>query len=98
MGSTVKIRFLSANPFKIAEVTQILEPQGIEAVAVNHKIDEIQTTDVRALLRDKAIKAYQHIGRPLFVEHTGLYTEALNEFPGGLTQVFWDTLGPDRVA
>lgn len=98
MGPTVKIRFLSANPFKIAEVTQILEPQGIEAVAVNHKIDEIQTTDVRALLRDKAIKAYQHIGRPLFVEHTGLYTEALNEFPGGLTQVFWDTLGPDRVA
>jgi XTP/dITP diphosphohydrolase len=98
MQLRVKIRFLSANPFKIAEVKDILEPQGIDAVAVDHKIDEIQTTNVEALLRDKAIKAYQHVGRPLFVEHTGLYTDALNQFPGGLTQVFWDTLGADRVA
>jgi XTP/dITP diphosphohydrolase len=50
------------------------------------------------LLRDKAIKAFQFIGRPLFVEHTALYADALNQFPGGLTQVFWDTLGADRVA
>jgi XTP/dITP diphosphohydrolase len=98
MDAAMKIRFLSGNPFKIAEVKQILAPQGIEAIAVTYKIDEIQTTDVEALLRDKAIKAFQHIGRSLFVEHTGLYAEALNNFPGGLTQVFWDTLGPDRVA
>lgn len=94
----MKIRFLSSNEHKIAEVKEILSPHGIEAIAVDHKIEEIQTTDVSALLRDKAIKAFQHVGRPLFVEHTALYTEALNQFPGGLTQVFWDTLGPDRVA
>jgi XTP/dITP diphosphohydrolase len=94
----MRIRFLSANPLKIAEVKQILEPKGFEPIAVDHKIDEIQSTDVEALLRDKAIKAYQYIGRPLFVEHTGLYTHALNQFPGGLTQIFWDTLMADRVA
>jgi XTP/dITP diphosphohydrolase len=98
MQARVRIRFLSANPHKIAEVREILEPQGIEAIAVNYKIDEIQTTDVSALLRDKAIKAYQFIGRPLFVEHTALYADGLNQFPGGLTQVFWDTLEADRVA
>lgn len=94
----MKIRFLSSNPHKIAEVKEILKPRGIEAIAVDHKIDEIQTTDVRALLRDKAIKAFNFIGRPLFVEHTALYSTALNQFPGGLTQVFWDTLEADRVA
>jgi len=94
----MKVRFLSANPHKIAEVVAILGPKGIEAVAVDRKIDEIQTADVDALIRDKAIKAYQMIGRPLFVEHTGLYADALNGFPGGLTQVFWDTLEADRVA
>lgn len=93
----MKIRFLSSNERKTAEVRQILEPKGVEAIAVDHKIDEIQTMNVEALLRSKAIKAYQFIGRPLFVEHTALYAEALNQFPGGLTQVFWDTLGADRV-
>jgi XTP/dITP diphosphohydrolase len=94
----MKVRFLSANPHKIVEVKDILGPCGIEAIAVDKKIDEIQTDDVIALIRDKATKAFEIIGRPLFVEHTGLYTSALNGFPGGLTQVFWDTLGPDRVA
>lgn len=94
----MKVRFLSSNPHKVAEVCAILSPSGIDPIAVDRKIDEIQTADVTSLIRDKAIKAFQMIGRPLFVEHTGLYTAALNEFPGGLTQVFWDTLGPDRVA
>lgn len=93
----MKVRFLSGNPHKIAEVVSILSPD-IEAIAVDRKIDEIQTEDVTALVRDKAVKAFQLIGRALFVEHTGLYAEALNGFPGGLTQVFWDTLGPERVA
>ena len=34
----------------------------------------------------------------MFVEHTGLFIEALNGFPGGLTQLFWDTVGAERVA
>jgi XTP/dITP diphosphohydrolase len=32
------------------------------------------------------------------VEHTWLYLAALNGFPAGLTQIFWDTLGADKVS
>src|SRR6185436_7594766 len=50
------------------------------------------------LVKDKTLKAFRMVGRPLFVEHTGLYLSHLNGLPGGLTQIFWDTLQADRFA
>jgi XTP/dITP diphosphohydrolase len=94
----MRLRFLSNNAFKIAEVQRILGPVGIEIVPIDKKIEEIQTTDLDALVRDKCIKAFHLLGHPVFVEHTGLFIEQLNHFPGGLTQIFWDTLGADRVS
>jgi XTP/dITP diphosphohydrolase len=97
-GRAMRLRFLSSNPHKIAEARAILSPAGFELIAVERKLDEVQSGDVEFLVRDKCIKAFRLIGRPVFVEHTGLYIEALNGFPGGLTQIFWDILGAERVA
>src|SRR5918998_6303370 len=94
----MRLRFLSSNPNKIAEARAILSPAGFELISVERKLDEIQSGDVEFLVRDKCIKAFRLIGRPVFVEHTGLFIEALNGFPGGLTQIFWDRLGAERVA
>lgn len=94
----MKIRFMSGNKHKIEEVKRILAPIGVEVVSVSRKIEELQTQDVDALVRDKLIKAFQEIGRPLFVEHTGLYLRGLNDLPAGLTQIFWDRLEAKRFA
>jgi XTP/dITP diphosphohydrolase len=94
----MRLRFLSSNANKITEARAILSPAGFELVSVEKKVDGIQSGDVELLVRDKCIKAFRLIGRPVFVEHTGLYIAALNGFPGGLTQIFWDTLGAERVA
>jgi XTP/dITP diphosphohydrolase len=94
----MRLRFLSSNGQKVAEVRAILGPAGIEVVPVERKLDEIQTQDIEQLVRDKCIRAFRLIGRPVFVEHTALYIDALNGFPGGLTQLFWDTVGAERVA
>ncbi len=94
----MKIRFLSANQHKIDEVQRILSPSGVEVVPVSRKIEELQTEDVDRLVRDKLTKAFQMIGRPLFVEHTGLYLTGLNGLPAGLTQIFWDRLRAERFA
>ncbi|HDS1621894.1 TPA: non-canonical purine NTP pyrophosphatase [Stenotrophomonas maltophilia] len=94
----MKIRFMSGNDHKINEVQRILGPVGVEIVPVSRKIEELQTQDVEALVRDKLIKAFQDIGRPLFVEHTGLYLRGLNGLPAGLTQIFWDRLEARRFA
>lgn len=89
---------MSGNEHKIAEVQRILAPVGVDIVSVSRKIEELQTEDVESLVRDKLTKAFQEIGRPLFVEHTGLYLSGLNGLPAGLTQIFWDRLQADRFA
>lgn len=94
----MKIRFMSGNPHKVREVQQILAPIGVEIVPVSRKLEELQTEDVERLVRDKLIKAFELIGRPVFVEHTGLYLNGLNGLPAGLTQIFWDKLEADRFA
>ena len=94
----MKLRFLSRNSHKIAEATRILESYGIDLEASRAEVEELQTVDTDRLIRDKAMKAFEKVGHPLFVEHTGLYLEILNEFPGGLTQVFWDQLGKEKFA
>jgi XTP/dITP diphosphohydrolase len=92
----MKIRFLSANELKLAEVRTILEPVGVEVLPIARRIEEIQTENEVELVRDKLTKAFSIIGRPLFVEHTGLYLDGLNGLPAGLTRIFWSRLNAER--
>jgi XTP/dITP diphosphohydrolase len=90
-----RLHFVSRNVHKLAEAKAILEPLGVVVVSVERTIEELQTTDSAAMVRDKALKAFKYLGEPLFVEHTGLYLQYLNGLPGGLTQIFWDSLQAD---
>ncbi|EOI0111676.1 non-canonical purine NTP pyrophosphatase [Vibrio cholerae] len=94
----MKLRFITKNDHKVDEVNKLLEGVGVDVVAAKHSINEIQTDDVDLLVKDKLLKAFKIVGRPVFVEHTGLYIDNLNEFPGGLTQIFWDKLEADKFS
>jgi XTP/dITP diphosphohydrolase len=94
----MRVRFLSSNERKIAETQAILEGTSVEVIPVRRRLHEIQDADLDHLVREKCVQAFRLIGRPVFVEHTGLFIEALNGLPGGLTRIFWDTLGAERVA
>lgn len=99
MPSTTRdLRFVSSNRHKIDEAQAILGPHGITIVPVSFKIEELQTTDTQQLVHDKLLKAFSRVGRPLFVEHTGLYISKAKGLPGGLTQIFWDSLQADDFA
>jgi len=93
-----EIRFLSNNKFKIAEVSQIMSASSIDVIPISRRIAEIQSDNVKELLHDKCMKAFQMIGKPIFVEHTGLEISALNGFPSGLTQLFWDAIQADKLS
>ena len=92
----MKLRFLSKNEFKLAEVRKILGTLNIEVVPLKHEINEIQTQSIAAIARDKCLKAFELVGRHVLVEHTGLFISQLNNLPGGLTQIFWDGLQADK--
>lgn len=94
----MRIRFLSRNTYKIAEAKTILSPLDIDVIPVAVSINELQTRDVGEIVRDKVLRAFSQIGHRLFVEQTCLYLDALNGFPGGLTQPFWDALEADRFS
>ncbi|NKS52455.1 non-canonical purine NTP pyrophosphatase [Rhodococcus hoagii] len=94
----LEVRFISGNKFKIDEASHILKDADVAVVPIAMKLEELQTSDTNHLVKDKALKAYQKIGRPLFVEHTGLYLAHLKGLPGGLTQIFWDSLEADRFS
>lgn len=98
MTTTLEIRFVSQNKFKLREAEVILATAAVKVVPLAIKIDELQIQDTKILVKDKTMKAFREVGRPLFVEHTGLYLAHLNGLPGGLTQVFWDTLQAERFA
>lgn len=93
-----RIRFVTSNPLKVAESMLILGAANVEVTPYERKIEELQTPDPAKLVRDKLLKAFRQLARPLFVEHTGLELAHLNGFPGGLTQIFWDTLQADRFS
>ena len=98
MANPIEIRFVSRNPHKLEEAKTILGPLGVSVIADQFAIEEIQTDNTEKLVKDKALKAFERLGEPVFVEHTGLYLDELNGLPGGLTQVFWDKLLADRFA
>jgi XTP/dITP diphosphohydrolase len=91
------LRFVSRNEYKISEARKILGGLGIAVAGTTEIIEELQTTESEKLVRDKVLKAFRIFMEPLFVEHTGLYLPYLSQFPGGLTQIFWDSLGASRV-
>jgi XTP/dITP diphosphohydrolase len=98
MSANTKVRFVSNNEEKIAEARKILGSCGIEVIEFRKKIEELQSEDPVRLVRDKLLRAFKEIGRPLFVEHTGLHLVGLGGLPGGLTQIFWDKIQADRFA
>lgn len=94
----MEINFVTKNPHKAEEVEAILGDIGVSIVHAPLTIHEIQTEDITLIVRDKVLKAFNQVGRPVFIEHTGLYIDSLQGFPGGLTQVFWDKLKADKFS
>lgn len=91
-----EIYFLSKNKYKLKEVKEILNLKNYEICLNEEKIEEIQSKDMIKIVEDKLLKAFKKISRPLIVEQTGLILEDLGGFPGGLTQIFWDSLQADK--
>jgi XTP/dITP diphosphohydrolase len=90
--------FLSSNKYKIDEVSAILNSSKINVIAVSKKINEIQSNNMEEIATDKVLKAFEKLGRPIMVEQTGLLLKDFCDLPGGLTQVFWDSLQADNFS
>ena len=76
------ICFATTNPDKLLIARTICGSAGIDVEHAVLDIDEIQGEDPLRILRDKANKAYDQLGRPLVVSDDSWSIPALNGFPG----------------
>ncbi len=77
--------FVTGNPNKADYLGRLM---GVELDHEALVIDEIQSTDMRAITEEKARQAYAHVHRPVVVEDVGLYFEALGDLPGPFIKFF----------
>lgn len=89
----MELFFVSKNADKRIEVSEIMLQGGYKIQPIDVEIKEIQSPDILEIVDDKLLKAFQKIQRPLIVEHTGLIIHDFGDLPGGLTQIFGDSLG-----
>lgn len=93
MNST--LRFISSNETKILEYRELLKPVMFTPLQI--AVKEIFADDPQIMVRQKLLHAYELKRAPLFVEHTGLYINALGGMPGPFSKLFWDRLGPEGI-
>jgi len=88
----MKIIFLTGNKNKLAEAQKIL---GEDIKVVNKKIDleEIQSTEVEEVIKEKIKAAYKILKKPVIAEDTGVYIKNMNGFPGALIKFYLDKIG-----
>jgi non-canonical purine NTP pyrophosphatase (RdgB/HAM1 family) len=89
-----RLLFVSSNAGKVREVESILG-MPVEQLALD--LPEIQALDVEDVVRQKALSAFAHAGRPVVVEDTGLYIDSLRGLPGALVRWFLMTIGSQGI-
>jgi len=89
-----EILFITGNKKKVEEVRVIT---GLNVIAKNLDISEIQSLDVEEVAKAKALSAFNLTGQPVIVDDTGMSIESLNGLPGALVVWFLDALKPEGI-
>lgn len=88
------ITFITGNENKATQIARYLTfPVAHESV----ELIEIQSLDVEAVARDKAERAYAMLQKPVLVEDTALYIDALGGLPGPFIKWFLEGVGNDGI-
>ena len=90
-----ELLFVTGNLLKVEQIKKYLD------FSVGHiklELDEIQAPDLATVATDKALRAYALVGKPILVEDTGLFFNALNGLPGPFIKWFLDEAGNDTLA
>jgi len=90
----MKISFVTGNKEKFKEVKNILD---VDLEKVSLDLAEIQDFRVERVVKDKALRAFKIVKKPLIVEDTGLYIKDFGGFPGALSKWIAKTMGYEKL-
>lgn len=88
--------FVTSNIYKFKEVKQTLKEFNINIERVELNILEIRGTN-EEIAMNSALKAYSIVKKPLVVEDSGLFIDALNGFPGEFSKWVYNKIKPEGI-
>ena len=81
--------YVTTNRGKFLRVKQLGEKNNIDIEELWMDIDELEESKVEIVSKDKAIKAYEIVQKPVFVEDSGFYIDGFpnkKNYPGTLVK------------
>lgn len=92
----MKIHLATHNPNKLREFKQVLEPE-IEVEHMDIEYPELRSDDPEEIVKMAALGLATQLGRPIVVEDSGLFIDALNGFPGTCTAYNFKRIGNEGM-
>ncbi|HDD67784.1 MAG TPA: XTP/dITP diphosphatase [Candidatus Thorarchaeota archaeon] len=84
---------VTQNRHKLAELTPLFKRYNVPFETTSYEKFEIRSDDVEQIARAAALHAADVFGRPVVVDDTGLFIDALNGFPRAYPALVLDTIG-----
>jgi len=88
-----RVKVVTTNPGKWAEMSRALSNSGFEPIWIREHVKEIQSDDLTEIAAESGREAYARWGEGVLVEDAGLFILALNGFPGPYSSYAYSTLG-----
>lgn len=96
LGIMQQITIVTGNPGKVREL-QAMATGKFDFVMHDLEIIEIQSLDLKEIVKDKAEKAYQQIKGPVIVDDVSAGLDGLRGLPGPFIRYFNSMLGGDSL-
>jgi non-canonical purine NTP pyrophosphatase (RdgB/HAM1 family) len=87
---------ITSNVHKIAEFKRLI-PDTLSFDIQSPDIHEIQSLDLKEIVKYKAIEAYKVVSKPVVVEDVSAGLDDLGGLPGPFVKYFENRLGPDAL-
>lgn len=78
----MEVFFCTTNKGKFSEAEKILNKYGINISHAPLPLEEKRSESLEEIAGECALRAFSMLGKPLFVEDSGLFVHALHGFPG----------------
>jgi XTP/dITP diphosphohydrolase len=88
-----KVRFATSNPHKVAEANSVGKEYGILFAQVKCPYPEVRDEDVSVVAEEGAQYVFGMMKKPVIVEDTGLFVDALGGFPGPYSAYVFRKIG-----
>jgi len=89
----MELIFTTTNPEKLKEAQLALEPFGHKVTGKSFQFYEPDEGSMEDIARLKLTQIKEDTDLPVFVDDSGIFFEAYNDFPGVLTRRFFQMIG-----